>query len=203
MRRKKPSEPPEPINGSSVLETPPVTPEVKPKKPRKKAVKLEVMDGLSPEELAGVPTSGGIDDLSAVSSGGSGVTALETSSNSPVMLDSTLGLSSEESAGVPTSGSMDSLSAVALTAPTQAPNAPSSFNLEGSRIDFYPTHEHAGYRMRPGRALPFGATLVPSGINFSVFSSHATSCTLVLFDKGELEPKVEIPFPEEFRVGNV
>ncbi|MBC7645589.1 MAG: hypothetical protein H7095_00545, partial [Pseudopedobacter sp.] len=98
---------------------------------------------------------------------------------------------------------MDSLSAVALTAPTQAPNAPSSFNLEGSRIDFYPTHEHAGYRMRPGRALPFGATLVPSGINFSVFSSHATSCTLVLFDKGELEPKVEIPFPEEFRVGNV
>ena len=51
------------------------------------------------------------------------------------------------------------------------------------RIDARPTHTHAGYHFRMGRAFPFGATFVPGGINFSVFSSHATACALVLFDK--------------------
>ncbi len=43
----------------------------------------------------------------------------------------------------------------------------------------------AGLNVRAGRAYPFGATLVPGGVNFSIFSRHATSCTLVLFQKGE------------------
>ena len=73
----------------------------------------------------------------------------------------------------------------------------------GARIDFYPTHERDGFRFRAGDVFPFGATLVPNGVNFSVFSSHATSCTLVLFRKGEGSPMVEIPFPVEFRIGNV
>ena len=72
-----------------------------------------------------------------------------------------------------------------------------------SRIDFYPTHAHEGFRFRTGSVFPFGASLVPNGVNFSVFSSHATACTLVLFRKGEGEPMVEIPFPPEFRIGNV
>ena len=71
------------------------------------------------------------------------------------------------------------------------------------RVDAYPTHEIQGYKVRPGKPLPFGATFVPGGVNFSVYSSHATSCTLVLFDKGEPQPKAELPFPEEFRIGNV
>jgi glycogen operon protein len=71
------------------------------------------------------------------------------------------------------------------------------------RIDTQPTLEYAGYKLRPGRAVPFGATFVPGGVNFSVFSRHATSCTLVLFDKGAPTPKVEIPFPDAFRIGNV
>ncbi|GAB4169973.1 MAG: glycogen debranching protein GlgX [Terrimicrobiaceae bacterium] len=36
-----------------------------------------------------------------------------------------------------------------------------------------------------------------------MFSSHATACTLVLFNKGEEQPADEIPFPEEYRLGNV
>jgi isoamylase len=72
-----------------------------------------------------------------------------------------------------------------------------------ARIDIHPTHEHAGFRLRPGHPLPFGATLVPGGVNFSVYSSHATSATLVLFEKGAKEPLAEIPFAEEFRIGNV
>ena len=71
------------------------------------------------------------------------------------------------------------------------------------RIDVFPTHEYQGYKLRAGRPFPFGATTVPGGINFSIFSSHATACALVLFDKGAAQPKVEIPFHEEFRIGNV
>ena len=72
-----------------------------------------------------------------------------------------------------------------------------------NRIDFYPTNEYKGIKYRRGRVLPFGATLVPNGVNFSVFSSAATSCTLVLFNKNEEIPYAEIPLPDEFRVGNV
>lgn len=71
------------------------------------------------------------------------------------------------------------------------------------RIDFYPTHEICGFRVRAGRPLPFGGTLVPGGVNFSIFSRNATSCSLVLFTKGEREPLAEIPFPAEFRIGDV
>ena len=71
------------------------------------------------------------------------------------------------------------------------------------RIDLHATETYQGYKLRPGRAVPFGATFVPGGVNFSVFSRHATSCTLVLFDKGADHPKVEIPFPDAFRIGNV
>jgi glycogen operon protein len=71
------------------------------------------------------------------------------------------------------------------------------------RIDIYPTHQHEGISLRRGYAEPFGATLVPGGINFSIFSSYATGCTLVIFERGEAEPLLEIPFPDEFQVGNV
>jgi isoamylase len=71
------------------------------------------------------------------------------------------------------------------------------------RIDFYPTHEADGVRFRRGRPLPFGATMVPNGVNFSVFSSSADSCTLVLFRKHEPRPFAEIEFPREFRIGDV
>ncbi|MBP0038125.1 MAG: glycogen debranching protein GlgX [Roseofilum sp. SBFL] len=71
------------------------------------------------------------------------------------------------------------------------------------RIDIHPTRTYKTFKLRRGKPFPFGATLKPGGVNFSIFSSHATSCTLVLFTKGDPEPLVEIPFPEEFRIGNV
>ena len=71
------------------------------------------------------------------------------------------------------------------------------------RIDFYPTHQYGDYKLRIGRPYPFGATLVPQGVNFSIYSRHATSCTLVLLEKHQSEPLAEIPFPEEFRIGHV
>ena len=71
------------------------------------------------------------------------------------------------------------------------------------RIDVYPTHRHGDYWLRAGRPYPFGATIVPGGINFAVFSRYGTSCTLVLFEKDSRDPLVEIPFPEAFRIGHV
>ncbi|MFZ2097442.1 MAG: glycogen debranching protein GlgX [Anaerolineales bacterium] len=71
------------------------------------------------------------------------------------------------------------------------------------RVDAYPTHEFQGFKLRPGKPFPFGATFVPGGVNFSIYSSHATSCSLVLFNRGDLQPKAEIPFPNEFRIGDV
>ena len=66
-----------------------------------------------------------------------------------------------------------------------------------------PTHHHEGYDYLPGSALPFGASPVPNGINFSIYSRFATGCTLVLFKASETEPLVRIPVPEEFRIGDV
>ncbi|MBI5647353.1 MAG: glycogen debranching enzyme [Ignavibacteriae bacterium] len=84
------------------------------------------------------------------------------------------------------------------------------------RIDIYPTHLFEGHKLRFGRPSPFGASVVPGGINFSVFSRHASYCVLVLFHKGDDAPFVEIPFRgmfehagtgepvwNEFRIGNV
>lgn len=84
------------------------------------------------------------------------------------------------------------------------------------RIDVYPTHCYQGFHIRRGRPHPFGASLVPGGVNFSVFSQHATNCILVLFERGASQPMVEIPFRGlfqhidreesswlEFRIGNV
>jgi glycogen operon protein len=84
------------------------------------------------------------------------------------------------------------------------------------RIDTYPTHMFNTFGMRPGRPYPFGATPVPGGVNFSVFSRHADYCVLVLFKKGAEQPYAEIPFRGmftrpgsgepfwgDFRIGNV
>ncbi len=70
------------------------------------------------------------------------------------------------------------------------------------RIDAYPTQEIGGYAVRPGRILPFGATPVPGGINFSVHSNGATAITLVLFQRGQESPVAELPVPPSFRIGS-
>lgn len=71
------------------------------------------------------------------------------------------------------------------------------------RTAFHHTHEYGGFRMRYGHALPYGASHVPGGVNFSIYSAHATSCTLVLFRKQEPAPYAEIPFPPECKIGDV
>ena len=41
------------------------------------------------------------------------------------------------------------------------------------------------FTVEDGKALPLGATLIDGGVNFAVFSRHATGITLILFESGE------------------
>lgn len=72
-----------------------------------------------------------------------------------------------------------------------------------TRVDLYPTEEIAGGLTRPGRVLPYGPSLVPGGVNFSIFSSVATSCSLVLFHREGGALLAELPIPLSYRVGDV
>ena len=80
---------------------------------------------------------------------------------------------------------------------------PSARQAPRARTDFYPTHWHNGFALRPGSPLPLGATVHPHGVNFAVYSRHGTRCTLVLYEPDVAAPLAEIPFPPEFRVGDV
>jgi glycogen operon protein len=84
-------------------------------------------------------------------------------------------------------------------APTHAPQR---FNVL-PRIDTIPSRIISGFPVHEGFLLPQGATPITNGVNFSIASHHATSCTLVLFNAGERDPFVEIPIPDEFRIGDV
>ncbi|WP_081941883.1 glycogen debranching protein GlgX [Spirochaeta lutea] len=67
-------------------------------------------------------------------------------------------------------------------------------------------HDDAGntITVRPGKALPFGATLTPHGVQFSLFSRHATMVSLCLFsDSQDDTPTIEIDLiPEINRTGD-
>lgn len=48
-----------------------------------------------------------------------------------------------------------------------------------------------------------GATLLNDGVNFTCYSSGATSVSLLLFDRGSTEPYAKIRIPEKYRIGDV
>ena len=52
------------------------------------------------------------------------------------------------------------------------------------------------FKVERGKPLPFGATPIRNGINFSLFSKHATAASLVLFQPGSNKPLAEIPLDE-------
>ncbi len=61
-----------------------------------------------------------------------------------------------------------------------------------------------GLRTSRGVPLPLGATMRRRGVNFSIFSGHATACTLVLLRPGAEDPYVEFALdPMANRTGQV
>jgi isoamylase len=60
------------------------------------------------------------------------------------------------------------------------------------------------FGVRRGHPLPYGAVARRDGVNFSIFSHHATAATLVLFLPDDQEPVLEIPLdPRYNRTGDV
>ena len=68
--------------------------------------------------------------------------------------------------------------------------------------DLKPTDNILGFDVRPGYYDMDGATPVRGGVNFTISSFYATSCTLLLFYPGSKWPYARIPFPDSFKVGN-
>ncbi len=60
-----------------------------------------------------------------------------------------------------------------------------------------------GYQISPGIYELNGATPVDGAVNFTITSTNATYCELVLFHREEAEPYAVIPFPQEYRIGHV
>ena len=70
-------------------------------------------------------------------------------------------------------------------------------------IDLVPMDRIAGFDVRPGFYETNGATAIPGGVNFTVYSHGATSIELLLFHRMEEEPFAVLPFPQHYRIGNV
>lgn len=78
-------------------------------------------------------------------------------------------------------------------------------DLEGRlQLDSYPLHRYcSGYRIGPGLPLLNGAISLPGCVSFTVYSSSATYCELILYKNNAEEPFAVIPFPEEYRIGSI
>lgn len=66
-----------------------------------------------------------------------------------------------------------------------------------------PMREIAGFMVRPGLFDMNGAMALTNGVNFTVHTHRGTSCELLLFHTGQEEPFAVLPFPEEYRIGDV
>ena len=60
-----------------------------------------------------------------------------------------------------------------------------------------------GFAVRPGFYEINGATAIPGGVNFTVYSHGAASIELLLFHREAAEPFAVLPFPTRYRIGNV
>ncbi len=74
---------------------------------------------------------------------------------------------------------------------------------EREKYTVKPLNNICGFRVRPGIHDMYGASELPYGVNFTVHTHYGTGCTLLLFHRGEKEPYAELPFPEEYKIGDV
>ena len=72
-----------------------------------------------------------------------------------------------------------------------------------SRIHMVPMDVINGFEVRPGMYEINGATAIPCGVNFTVYSYGATACELLLYRNREEKPYAILPFPENYKIGKV
>ena len=68
---------------------------------------------------------------------------------------------------------------------------------------FRKTDQVAEHWIAPGDYESRGARVVVGGVSFTVVSSHAIGMELLLFYPGEAEPYAIIPYPDNYRIGDV
>ena len=61
----------------------------------------------------------------------------------------------------------------------------------------------SGFSVHPGDHSVYGAQIRDGGINFTISSSEATRCELLLFRRHQEIPFAILPVPESYRIGNV
>lgn len=72
-----------------------------------------------------------------------------------------------------------------------------------SKIHMVPMDVISGFEVRPGMYEINGATAIPCGVNFTVYSYGATSCELLLYKRMEEEPYAILKFPDNYKIGKV
>ncbi|MCC8065950.1 MAG: glycogen debranching enzyme [Clostridiales bacterium] len=70
-------------------------------------------------------------------------------------------------------------------------------------LSIRPMREINGFPVRPGFYNMNGAMVLDAGVNFTVHTRDGQSCELLLFHNGEEEPYAVLPFPEEYKIGDV
>ena len=75
--------------------------------------------------------------------------------------------------------------------------------VNGQILNMEPLEQVNGYQICPGFYMFDGATPIPEGVNFTIHSQGATACELLLYHRKAEEPYAVIPFPENYRIGNV
>ena len=76
-------------------------------------------------------------------------------------------------------------------------------HMHAAKMPVLPMTEIAGYPVRPGMFEVNGAMALPYGVNFTVHTHYGTSCELLLFHRGQEEPYAVLPFPKEYKIGDV
>ncbi len=94
------------------------------------------------------------------------------------------------------------LATTQTTPQTKAESMIDKLNLPRT-IHMVPLDIISGFEVRPGFYEINGATAIPGGVNFTVYSHGATSIELLLFHRTEEKPFAVLPFPDHYRIGNV
>lgn len=70
-------------------------------------------------------------------------------------------------------------------------------------LQWKPTDEIEGFKVRPGMYTMNGANEIPGGVNFTIYSLGGTSCELLLYHRKGTVPFATIPIPDSYRIGKV
>ena len=66
-----------------------------------------------------------------------------------------------------------------------------------------PLRTICGFKVRPGMFDINGAMALRNGVNFTIHTHYGTACELLLFHRQQEDPFAVLPFPEDYKIGDV